>query len=189
MDAWGQDVKGFSKKRISLKAVGIFVSFIVVMEILFLTHGIGYFSSGSMEPLLETGGFGIVSKWPYMTGNPKRGDIIIFDQEEIGRGVGKRVVGLPGEEVIIKDGCVYVDNQLLVEDYLPQGYRTSIEGVILRRFEVPEEGYFVLGDNREESFDSRYWIEPYVYRRDIKGKLIWYTNHPILKPIAMKRPD
>lgn len=142
-----------------------------------------------MEPLLETGGFGIVSKWPYMAGNPKRGDIIIFDQEEIGRGVGKRVVGLPGEEVIIKDGCVYVDNQLLVEDYLPQGYRTSIEGVSMRRFEVPEEGYFVLGDNREESFDSRYWIEPYVYRRDIKGKLIWYTNHPILKPIAMKRPD
>jgi signal peptidase I len=106
----------------------------------------------SMEPTLESGEFVIVNKLAYFIGEPKHGDVIVFhfprdpDQEYI-----KRVIGLPGDRIIIKGGQVFVNDELLVEDYIaaPPVYEATID--------VPVDSLVVLGDNRNNSSDSHNW--------------------------------
>jgi signal peptidase I len=106
----------------------------------------------SMEPTLQSGEFVIVNKLAYWFGDPTLGDVIVFhfprdpDQEYI-----KRIIGLPGDQVEIKDGSVFVNGQVLSEDYIAASpvYNVSTE--------VPEDSLFVLGDNRNNSSDSHNW--------------------------------
>jgi signal peptidase I len=106
----------------------------------------------SMEPTLHSGEFVIVNRLAYRLGEPKTGDVIVFhpptdpEQEYI-----KRVIGLPGDEVVISDQQVQVNDRLLVEPYIasPPRYESS--------WEVPEGSLFVLGDNRNNSSDSHSW--------------------------------
>ena len=86
----------------------------------------------------------------------------------------KRLIGLPGDKVIIKDGVVSVNGETLQENYI--GTADNYTG----EFEVPEGKYFFLGDNRYWSLDSRYWNDPYIDGSEIKGKA---TN----KGISMER--
>jgi signal peptidase I len=107
----------------------------------------------SMEPNLHDGQYVIVNKTAYWFGrNPNRGDVIIFnapDQPQYDR--VKRVIGLPGDTVDVKpDGTVYVNGKLLDEPYLP-AHHSGTSGV----WTVPEGEYFVMGDNRSVSYDSR----------------------------------
>ena len=110
----------------------------------------------SMEPTLFENHYLIVSKLAYKTGEMQRGDIIVFESElETEDGdkklLIKRIVGLPGETVTISDGEVYIDGQMLEEDYLKDGI-TPGEITDCR---VPEGQLFVMGDNRAVSIDSR----------------------------------
>ena len=106
----------------------------------------------SMEPTLVSGEYVIVSKLSYRFGTPQRGDIIVFHfprdpkEEYI-----KRVIGLPGDEVEVRHGSVYVNGQLLDETYLK--VTTNYNGTWM----VPEGQLFVLGDNRNNSSDSHDW--------------------------------
>jgi signal peptidase I len=108
----------------------------------------------SMEPTLHTGEFVIVNKVSYKIGDPERGDIIVFhyprnpEQEYI-----KRVIGLPGDEVEIRNGEVLVNGQILDEPYIKAS--PAYPGTWL----VPENSLFVLGDNRNNSSDSHNWGE------------------------------
>lgn len=81
----------------------------------------------------------------------------------------KRIIALPGEELSIKDNGVYIDGNLLEESYIPNEYKTLSYSVI-ERFIVPENEYFVLGDNRENSSDSR--MIGTIKEEDIQGKII-----------------
>ena len=106
----------------------------------------------SMEPNLHHGEFVIVSKVNYKIGEPERGDVVVFDfPRNITKEYIKRVVGLPGEQIHIEDGVVFVDGKALSEPYLMMEPRYEGD------WEVPEGTLFVLGDNRNNSSDSHNW--------------------------------
>jgi signal peptidase I len=107
----------------------------------------------SMQPTLHAGNFVLVNKVAYKLGSPERGDVIVFryppDPEQVP--YIKRIIGLPSDHVRIYDGKVYVNEQLLVEPYI--GSTTHQGG----EWDVPEDSLFVMGDNRNNSSDSRSW--------------------------------
>ena len=108
----------------------------------------------SMEPNLTTGQFLIVSRLAYRFGQPERGDVIVFDfPGNPSDDYVKRIVGLPGDEILIDQGLVYVNGDLLDEPYISDDSLTPRRGT----WEVPEDNYFVMGDNRPSSSDSRTW--------------------------------
>lgn len=125
--------------------------------------------SGSMKDTLQIDDRLIASKLPYIFGEPQRGDIVIFkfpdDEEEV---FIKRLIGLPGETIEIVNGYVYVDGVLLEEDYV-RGEREGNFGPYL----VPEGEYFMLGDNRLHSGDSREWNDKYVSKDQLIGKALF----------------
>ena len=107
----------------------------------------------SMDPTLADGEFLVVNKLGYRLHQPQRGDIIVFrDPYSPDRKLIKRVIGLPGESVEIREGQVLINDQTLHEPYLEDA------GDSMRAAAVMAEGeYFVLGDNRNNSSDSRSW--------------------------------
>jgi signal peptidase I len=105
----------------------------------------------SMEPNLHTDQRLVVEKLSYNFHEPRRGDIVILQVPQAGPGLLiKRVVGLPGEKIEIKDGQVYINEQPLEEPYLSQQTQRDMRATV-----VPPEHVFVLGDNRGFSNDSR----------------------------------
>ncbi len=111
--------------------------------------------SESMLPTLRIGDHLIIEKISYKFGAIDRGDIVVFKAppashlEEV---MIKRVIALPGETVSIKDGVVYINGNPLEEPYELEKPREDFEPVT-----VPENSIFVMGDNRNNSFDSRFW--------------------------------
>ena len=102
---------------------------------------------------------------------PKRGEVIVFRfPKDPSKDFVKRVIGLPGEVVEITDGQVYIDGVPLDEPYLPGPDRT-----VLQRREMGEKEYFVLGDNRRSSNDSRSWGP--VPEENVRGK-VWVVYWP-----------
>lgn len=97
--------------------------------------------------------------------NLKREDIVIFESKELGETLIKRLIGLPGETVQVnEDGSVYINNKELDEPYVIN--KSNKPGI----FKVPAEHYLFFGDNRADSLDARWWKEPYISAKDIKGK-------------------
>ena len=126
----------------------------------------------SMEPSFHHGQYVLVNKLIYHFHPPQRGDVIIFrNPKNPNQLLIKRVIGLPGEQVEIENGQVYIDGRLLEEpDYIP-----ASAGSYSTPNNVPLDRYFVLGDNREISGDSRAgWTVP---RGDIIGK-VWLCYWP-----------
>lgn len=126
----------------------------------------------SMEPTLQDGQYLMVTKLAYRFGEPQRGDIVVFPSpQEPDRILIKRVVGLPGEEVSIRDGAVYLGATPLDEPYLDTQHGRTNWGPI----QVPAGAYVLLGDNREHSNDSRSFGP--VSRQDIVGRA-WFSLWP-----------
>ena len=117
-------------------------------------------SGASMEPNFNSGNYLIIDEVTYRLRTPERGEVIVFKYPDNPSVYYiKRIVGLPGEKVEIKNGSVYIFNKenpggfLFQEDYLPPGLKTS--GIISKSLNDNE--FFVLGDNRNYSYDSRSW--------------------------------
>ena len=122
-----------------------------------------YIPSGSMIPTLNEGDQLFVTR-VYNLDNLKRGDILVFDSDELNDVLIKRIIGLPGDKISIVNGTVYVNGEELKEDYVKNSDNLSGE------FEVPEGKYFFLGDNRQISYDARRWKNPYIDGSDIRAK-------------------
>lgn len=126
--------------------------------------------TGSMEKTIMIGDKVITLRQAYLFSKPKRGDIIVFpypDNEKID--YIKRIIGLPGETVEGKaDGLVYIDGKPLKDE-------SYVEAKVepFGPYVVPADSYFMMGDNRGVSEDSRYWENKFVKRSKIMGKAIF----------------
>lgn len=132
--------------------------------------------TGSMENTIMPDNRVIGFRLSYYFEEPERGDIVIFlspDEEAKGNRTYyvKRLIGLPGDTVDIRDGGVYLngDDTPLDEPYLREPMKTEKE----QHFSVPEDSYFFLGDNRNHSSDSRRWKNPYVKRKKLTAKVLF----------------
>ena len=194
-----EEKKGDMRKEV-ISWVRMFVIVIAVVFVLtqFVIINVRV-PSGSMENTIMTKDRLIGFRFSYWVDEPQRGDIILFsypvDEKQT---YIKRVIGLPGEIVEIRDGKIYIDgsSEPLEEDYLKETWTWENDGYT---FKVPEGCYFVLGDNRNDSEDGRFWAqialnegkastpeeaEPYSYvkKDEIKGKAIfkYYSKFAIL---------
>lgn len=138
--------------------------------------------TGSMESTININDRLIGFRLSYLFSEPQRGDIIIFkfpDNEK--DNYVKRVIGTPGDVVVISGGKVYVNEVELSEDYIKE---PMVDNGTTQTFLVPEDCYFVMGDNRNSSFDSRYWqTTHFVHKDKILAKVIFkYFNGTTKKP-------
>ena len=130
-----------------------------------------YIPSDSMLPTLHTGDRLVVEKISYRFNSPRFGDIVVFQPppELQRRGYSqdqafiKRVIGIPGDTLKIDDGKVYLNGNLLQEDYIKEPALQPLPLV-----QVPPEQYFMMGDNRNDSNDSRYW--GFLPKKNMIGK-------------------
>lgn len=126
--------------------------------------------TGSMENTIMPGDRLIGNRLAFTKSGPKRGEVVIFHYPDNERELYvKRVIGLPGDTVSIEDGKIYINGSKtpLEENYLKEEW-TVATGPYL--FEVPEGAYLVMGDNRNDSWDARYWTNTYVNQDKILGK-------------------
>ena len=127
-----------------------------------------YIPSESMQPTLAVGDRLIVEKLSYNFHPPRRGDIVVFKapaalvKQTLKEDLIKRVVGLPGDVIEVKQGKVYVDGNALSEPYEAEQPNYGYGPVT-----IPSNQYFVLGDNRNHSYDSHYW--GFISQKEIIG--------------------
>ena len=155
-------------KSIRASRICLIVLLIIIIALAFIKKTVifgGHVPSESMEDTLKVGDkVYCLRTWAYI-GGIKRGDIIVFHPNGNKRKLYiKRVIGLPGDTLYSKNNKVYVNNKILVEKYT-KGKKTFD----LNKCTVPNNCYYVLGDNRTDSFDSRYLENPYISIDNIEG--------------------
>lgn len=132
----------------------------------------------SMNPELRNGDITLVNRLVYDVRKPRRGDIIAFkpNGNEGSHYYMKRVIGLPGETIECKEGIIFIDGEMLEEDYKA----TAIEklGLLEEPITLKSDEFFVLGDDRQSSEDSRMANVGNVKRSEIAGK-VWFVISPI----------
>lgn len=125
--------------------------------------------TGSMEHTIEVDDCILGFQLAYLVQEPERGDIVIFPFPDNPETIYvKRIIGLPGETVEIKNGFVYIDGEPIEEPYLKEEMFGEYGPYI-----VPEDSYFMLGDNRNSSADSRKWQNTYLKKENIMAKVLF----------------
>lgn len=151
---------------------------VVIAFACYLVYSVGSrveVSGSSMNPVLNSGDVVLMNRIAYDLGTPARYDIAVFEKENSSYNM-KRIIGLPGETVQIKDNLVYIDGKPLnAEDALGQA---TIAGIAEYPIELGEDEYFLLGDNRESSEDSRFSGIGMIKREQLTGK-VWFKFQPI----------
>lgn len=167
---WKQEIKSFAITLLfTLALVLVLKNFVIINAKV---------PTGSMENTIMPGDNILGFRLAYLIEDPKRGDVIFFpfpDNEK--EKYVKRVIGLPGEKVTITDGKIYINDatEPLDEPYLKEEWTRGTGPFV---FEIPEDSYLCLGDNRNRSADAREWNNPYVAKEKIIGKAI-FTYFPV----------
>ena len=126
--------------------------------------------TGSMENTIMTGDRILALRTSYWFDEPEAGDIAVFRYPDDPTGKTlyvKRIIGTEGDVVEVEDGEVYVNGEMLAEDYIAE---TTVGD--FGPYLVPEDSYFMMGDNRNHSLDSRYWDNKFVHEDEILGKVV-----------------
>lgn len=154
-------------------AVTIFIAFTCVYFVGLRTSVVGQ----SMSPTLRAGDEILVNRFVYSVSDPKANDIIVFlpNGNEKSHLYIKRVIGVPGDTVLIEDGAVYVNGELFEEEVSVAAM--SEAGLASEEIVLGEDEYFVLGDNRNNSEDSRYANIGNIKKEYIIGK-VWFRLLP-----------
>ncbi len=156
-------------------AVAFGIAFIVT-QFIFMNAEV---PTGSMQDTIMVGDRLIGFRLSYMFSGPKRGDVVIFTPPHEDTYYIKRVIGVPKDVIQIINGSLYVNGELQTEDYIREPMNMNGENMV---FIVPDDCYFMMGDNRNNSSDSRYWTKngspcPYVSKDAIMAKALFkYYN-------------
>lgn len=153
----------------------LFTAYLINHFIIQRTEVIGV----SMEETLYEEDNLLVDRLSYRFTKPKRFDIIVFPMDDYNVNYIKRIIGMPGETVQIKDGNIYINGELLDESYGKESIDSGNEGIATEPIVVGEDEYFVLGDNRNHSTDSRDETVGNIPRNIIIGKAwlrLWPTS-------------
>lgn len=172
-----EDNSKSEKRGITKKDVFSYVRIVIIAAaaaffLMFFVFTNARVPTGSMKDTINENDRLIGLKLAYVAAEPQRGDIVIFKypDDESTKFV-KRVIGLPGETVSFKNGDVYIDGVLLEEDYTKEPHST--EAVNRTEYTVPENSYFMLGDNRRNSKDARWWTNTFVTKDKIEAKVLF----------------
>lgn len=163
-----------------LKKIGI--GFSIILFCYFFIGAPMLISGASMSPNLHDKNGALINKFIYLFKKPTRGEIVVFRFPGTRSDLYvKRIIGLPGETVEIKNNAVYINNQILSETYIDQ----LTENLVYPKIILGENEYYVLGDNRAASNDSRTWGA--LDKKFIVGKLdlvFWPISKakPLLNP-------
>ena len=137
--------------RVWRDAVEILLLVVTIYTMVNLATSRAVVEGQSMQPNFFTGQLVIVNRFAYFFSRPVRGDVIVLhDPKDVTQDFIKRVVGLPGETVQIKEGRVYVNGTMIDEPYIDDFCRSGCDGT----WQLKKDEYFVLGDNRNNSFDG-----------------------------------
>lgn len=155
---WKEWILPFGLEILALLLIVKFIFFIAIVP------------SGSMEPTIQERS-ALFTLRVHDLEKLERGDVIVFEAETpelAGTTLIKRLIGLPGDHVEIdENGAMTINGEVQSEDYVV--YQYAIPSV----FDVPEEHYLFMGDNRANSLDSRYWSDPYVSAESIQGRAVF----------------
>ena len=166
--------------------VAVFVVAIIIRYFVFQPFIV---DGSSMEPNFHNNEYIIVQKISYYVSTPHRGDVVVLKYpNDTSIDYIKRIIGLPGETIKILNGNVYINGKLLNEPYLTAGQKTTIDGSLTVPYQVTLESgqYFVMGDNRDHSADSREgWVLP---KDDIIGRasIVLYPTQDFHSVSAIK---
>lgn len=170
-----EQVKKPSRVKLVLKAIAKDLLCVLLVCILFFVMFFNMeIPSESMEPTLQVGDR--LLGWKLYL-SVDRGDVVVFWSDEEGMYLIKRVIGLPGETVSLKDGYIYIDGEKLEEPWLPDDVVgktfNSTGGLDFDYGKVPGNCYFLLGDNRMYSYDCRFFSNRFINSKEIKAKAIF----------------
>lgn len=141
---------------------------------------LAYVPSGSMLDTIQIDSRLLINKMEYNFKEPERGDIVVFnapDDTPNDKYLVKRIIALPNETIQSKDGEIYINGELLHENYIKDNIIDDFGP-----YTLDDNSYFVMGDNRLNSFDARYWNKKYIDRSDIVGRAVLVIT-PKLKVI------
>lgn len=195
-EKWQPEVVSLEEQRARAikKLILTLLPLVLLYLLLYVVFFFGTVPSKSMEPTLKAGDVIVTNRLAYMRGKPQRGDVVVFSHN---RSVTvKRIIGISGDHIEFMDGLVYVNGSVLNEPYLPDGAYTLplADGNGMYIFDVPQGQVFVLGDNRTDSADSRFWTDqksgkaaPYVPESSIIGRTMCYFRLNPLSADVVKR--
>jgi signal peptidase I len=155
------------------KYIGLHIGVAAVLSVILILYVISPFKiqGYSMAPVLEPGERIIILKLSLKKNDLRRFDIVVLDKpNDPGRKIIKRIVGLPGETIAVRENSVTIDGRALAQPFLKRDGRGPITAFQQDPLVIPPDYYFVIGDNRDRSIDSRMFGP--VHRQHILGKAI-----------------
>lgn len=182
------DGLNFRRRRSHIEKGKLLKLIILVSEILavillsyFVAYSFGYqveVAGDSMESNISSSDTVLINRLIYHIRSPKRGDVIVFypSGNSFGNYSIKRVIGVPGDELLVKDGLLYINGKQYKSNYITETIKDS--GLLATSVTIPKGQYFVLGDNINSSEDSRFSSIGNVKKSEILGLVWWNTTFP-----------